>query len=261
MKKGFTLIELLAVIVILAIIAVIAVPIVLGIINDAKAETDKRSIELYAKAIQNEIAKEQLDGEAIQSGDLDSSFLNSIKYDGDRVVCETNKVYSDGTVYLSGCTVGGKVVNYTYGIEKSSSEESDENNSSALLYYTRDLAGTIDETDAPTSPGPKPNDKDVYLGYKVSNGKISEVYVCFVRNSNEYCLKGNDTNALEDNETILRTAFNDIVSTEACNFSGRPTGCRSEDFFVGFDNTGKVEAFSFISELWCGIEDGEFSCE
>ena len=40
MKKEFTLIELLAVIVILAIIALIATPIILGIINDAKRESN-----------------------------------------------------------------------------------------------------------------------------------------------------------------------------------------------------------------------------
>lgn len=45
-NKGFTLIELLAVIVILAIIALIATPIILGIINDARAQARKRSAEL-----------------------------------------------------------------------------------------------------------------------------------------------------------------------------------------------------------------------
>ena len=46
MKKGFTLIELLAVIVILAIIALIATPIVLGIINEARDNSRKRTLEL-----------------------------------------------------------------------------------------------------------------------------------------------------------------------------------------------------------------------
>ena len=43
-KNGFTLIELLAVIVILAIIALIATPIILGIINDAREESNERSV-------------------------------------------------------------------------------------------------------------------------------------------------------------------------------------------------------------------------
>ena len=57
MKKGFTLIELLAVIVILAIIALIAAPIILGIINDAKEDSEKRSIENYAHAVELAVAR------------------------------------------------------------------------------------------------------------------------------------------------------------------------------------------------------------
>ena len=60
MKKGFTLIELLAVIVILAIIALIATPIILGIINDAREESNERSVELYASAVRNAVAAYQL---------------------------------------------------------------------------------------------------------------------------------------------------------------------------------------------------------
>lgn len=42
-KKGFTLIELLAVIVILAIIALIATPIIIGVINKARAKSAENS--------------------------------------------------------------------------------------------------------------------------------------------------------------------------------------------------------------------------
>ena len=43
--KGFTLVELLAVIVILAIISLIATPILLNIIQDAKKQSNLRSVE------------------------------------------------------------------------------------------------------------------------------------------------------------------------------------------------------------------------
>ena len=110
MKKGFTLIELLAVIVILAIIALIATPIILGIINDAKKESQERSIELYASAAKNAIAKHQLNNTTSPTSfdELD------IEYDGD-VVCTTKELYSDGSIYLADCTVNGTVVDYTYG--------------------------------------------------------------------------------------------------------------------------------------------------
>ena len=60
MRKGFTLIELLAVIVILAIIALIAVPIVINIINDAKEESLKRSVQSYLDTVTNRIIQENL---------------------------------------------------------------------------------------------------------------------------------------------------------------------------------------------------------
>jgi len=50
-KKGFTLIELLAIIVILAIIAVITVPIILNIIDNAKAGAITNSVHGYKDAI------------------------------------------------------------------------------------------------------------------------------------------------------------------------------------------------------------------
>jgi len=58
--KGFTLIELLAVIVILAIIALIAVPIILNIIGSSKKSAVLRSGELYLKAVETAVARENL---------------------------------------------------------------------------------------------------------------------------------------------------------------------------------------------------------
>ena len=59
-NKGFTLIELLAVIVILAIIALIATPIIIGIINDSKKQSIKRSAELYINTAEITIARKNL---------------------------------------------------------------------------------------------------------------------------------------------------------------------------------------------------------
>jgi len=60
LNNGFTLIELLAVIVILAIIALIAVPIILNIIGSSKNSAVVRSGELYLKAVETAIARENL---------------------------------------------------------------------------------------------------------------------------------------------------------------------------------------------------------
>ena len=118
-KNGFTLIELLAVIVILAIIALIATPIILGIINDARKESQERSIELYASAVRNGIAAYQLrEMKEVQAGTYTSETLPfDVEYDGD-VVCTTIELYEDGGVYVAGCKVNDLEVDYTYGTKQ-----------------------------------------------------------------------------------------------------------------------------------------------
>ena len=123
MKKGFTLIELLAVIVILAIIALIATPIVLDIIEDSKNSSIKRSIELYADAVENSVAKAQLNGSVVPSGKYtttDGKTLTNgnttikIDYNGAKTVCDVY-ISNEGTVSLKKCNVSDKDVEYTYG--------------------------------------------------------------------------------------------------------------------------------------------------
>ena len=121
-KKGFTLIELLAVIVILAIVALIATPIILGIIRDSKENANKRSIDNYAKAVENAIAKYQLDGKKLEEIIMKTTdgrnFSNvedfKVEYEGN-VVCDTIEIYEDGNMYLDKCKVNGKLIDYKYG--------------------------------------------------------------------------------------------------------------------------------------------------
>ena len=120
MRKGFTLIELLAVIVILAIIALIATPIILGIINDAREESNERSVELYAAAVKNGIAAYQLrEGKEVLPGtyNKDNKLPFEPDYDG-KVECENVIISKDGKVSLDKCTVNGGTKEYSYGIEQ-----------------------------------------------------------------------------------------------------------------------------------------------
>jgi len=111
-EKGFTLIELIAVLVIMAILALIVTPLVMSIIRKARVSADKRSIDAYGRSIELAIA-----GYLLDNGTFPTSMEQlTIEYSGDEVVCSTTQLNSDSSVYLAGCTVGGRSVdNYTYG--------------------------------------------------------------------------------------------------------------------------------------------------
>ena len=114
-KQGFTLIELVAVLVIMAIIALIVTPLVMSIIRKARTASDKRSIDAYGRSIELAIA-----GYLMDNGSFPTSIEQlTIEYSGDEVVCTTTQLNADSSVYLAGCTVGGRSVNgYTYGKEE-----------------------------------------------------------------------------------------------------------------------------------------------
>ena len=97
-KKGFTLIELLAVILILAIIAVIVTPIISKIIDEAKAQSDKRSAEKYVRAAQTFYMESQMDESkraVLGTNIIDRLDLENIRSTG------TVVAYPDGTVEMA----------------------------------------------------------------------------------------------------------------------------------------------------------------
>ena len=114
--RGFTLIELVAVLVIMAIIALIVTPLVMSIIRKARISADKRSIDAYGRSIELAIA-----GYLMDTGDFPTSIEQlTIEYSGEEVVCSTTQLNDDSSIYLAGCTVGGRSVEgYTYGSDKS----------------------------------------------------------------------------------------------------------------------------------------------
>ena len=117
-RKAFTLIELIATLVIMAIIALIVTPLVMSIIRKAKVSADKRSIDAYGRSIELAIA-----GYLMDNGSFPTSIEQlTIEYSGDEVVCSTTQLNTDSSVYLAGCTVGGRNVgDYTYGSDNSPS--------------------------------------------------------------------------------------------------------------------------------------------
>jgi len=248
MKKGFTLIELLAVIVILAIIALIATPIILGIINDARKESNERSVELYASAVRNAIASYQLTGTTAPTkfSDLD------IQYDGN-VVCTTEELYSDGSFYIAECTVNGNEVDYTYGEQQITQVYKPQ-------YYSYiELFGTVGETAAPSNLSSVPPTGEIrYLGYDVEDGVVLTVYACFVRNDVEYCLKGYDTEAYATNVDIIKDAYADVLEN-ACSFDDVYSICDADGLIAGAHSSGEVNADD--GSVSCYVRDyGGFEC-
>ena len=250
MKKGFTLIELLAVIVILAIIALIATPIILGIINDARKESNERSVELYASAVRNAIASYQL-----TNPNAPTSFSElDIEHDGD-VECSTQELYEDGSFYITDCTVNGDEVEYTYG-------EKQVNQVYKPQYYSWSF-GNIGEdlpSDAKTTVTELNPSYPVYLGLDVEDGKVSTAYVCFTRNDVEYCLKGYDTEAIATNTEIIKDAYSDVVDTDACSFWDDSSNCHADGLTSDANSWGYVYAYDDSSE--CRVDDvGYFECQ
>ena len=149
-EKGFTLIELIAVLVIMAIIALIVTPLVMNIIRKARTSADKRSIDAYGRSIELAIA-----GYLMDKGSFPTSIDQlTIEYSGDEVVCTTTQINTDSSVYLAGCTVGGRSVeNYTYGKEETTPTPSytaysvgDHVSYNGVTYYVIEDTDTTNDT-------------------------------------------------------------------------------------------------------------------
>ena len=264
MKKGFTLIELLAVIVILAIIAVIAVPIVLNIIEESKENSNKRSIDLYGKALELSIAREQMNGNVAVGNytTTDGKTLTQgtstieVDYSGNNVVCNEIIVQEDTTVYLNECTVSGQTVEYTYG-------EKQINQVYKPQYYWFNLTSGNIGDDLPDDAKANVSETNTqglpfYLGFDVdANNKITEGYVCFTRNETEYCLKGYDTESYKTNKTVLEDAYKDVAN--ACSVEYDGFSCSADGLYAHAYSDGGVIASGGSVDCYV-LDSGDFGC-
>ena len=258
MKKGFTLIELLAVIVILAIIALIATPIILGIINDAREESNERSVELYANAVRNGIAAYQLrEGKEVLPGTYNET--NKLpfepEYDG-KVDCENVIISETGKVSLDKCTVNDGAKEYSYGIEEETTTPELTQVYKPQYYIYDSFSGIVGETAAPAESERltvTPTEATGYHGYDVTDGVVSAIYSCFVRNETEYCIKANDFAKSTD---IIRDAFSDVLD-EACSFDDGTSRCHADGIGVCANSEDSLDCIG--SEGGAYVSVGSYS--
>ena len=80
----------------------------MNIIKKARISVDKISIDAYGRSVEYAISSNVLDY---------FKYPKSIKidYKGEEVICSIEKINPNSTIYLSDCTVGGRIVDYSYG--------------------------------------------------------------------------------------------------------------------------------------------------
>ena len=210
-KKGmraFTLIELIAVLVIMAILALIVTPLVMNIIRKARIAADKRSIDAYGRSIELAIA-----GYLLDTGKFPTSIDQlSIEYSGDEVVCSTTQLNDDSSVYLTGCTVKGRTVDYTYGEDKLPKTYSvgDEVTYNGVDYYVIKNSGPDDTSLTLIKQEPfTVEEVNLYGGVGTDHNRV-----------NRYIASPYPWNTYVNGETIDKNGYGAIayISNETCGY-------------------------------------------
>ena len=277
MKKGFTLIELLAVIVILAIIALIATPIILGIINNAKEESDKRSVELYVKAAELAVARKNLEGEfkpttcTVEGGvcmcegytdplnvemDNASNISGTITFNEKGIVTDNTLVVGKGGTtpvgeqYLYQWYIGRTVPGPTIGNSINFADYPEEN---GFLYSTT-----------------PPSEKIYYNKFKVEDNVVTEGYSCAIFNeTEERCLEGGSKDTYgwvtSKNDSTGRVAKlyaieREEISGVSCSFSSSYSYCSDGSVVLAALSSDRVHATSG-GDIYCLVlSDGSSRC-
>ena len=225
-RNAFTLIELIAVLVIMTIIALIVTPLVMNIIRKVRISADKRSIDAYGRSIELAVA-----GYLLDNGKFPTTVDQlTIEYSGNEVICSTTQLNPDSSVYLTGCIVEGRSVDYTYGEDKN----------------------TTSEPVAPTYTAYSVGDTVTYNSvnyYVIADSSASESTVTLLKAEpltvaevNQYGGVGTENNHVnmyvtsDTSKAYYQAAYNDGVcggmayyTSETCSYaSGIYTGCKTD---------------------------------
>lgn len=106
-KNGFTIIELLGVILLLTIISLISVPIIINVITKLKIDSDKKSIEGYARSIEYNLNEYLMSHAKTKITNIENIRLLDIdfsdNFDGDEIFCSSESTDENGNLNLQVC--------------------------------------------------------------------------------------------------------------------------------------------------------------
>ncbi len=140
-KKIIIITSIVVIIIVIVIFIVMLLMSLTSTKNQNNSETKNKVvidynkvINEYGKSLENTIKKYISLNENVPNWQQTSELNTYKKYE---VICETHDIYSDGSIYLSSCTVNNKYTKYTYGIKKEEIKEGKKINI-YKLYYSND---------------------------------------------------------------------------------------------------------------------------
>ena len=252
------------------------------IINSSRESANKRSIELYGKAIEQAIAAYQVNNPNEEIKGLykaeDNKLIDltigktidglNINYEGSRMSSKRVVVYEDGSIYMNLCSIGSSETSYTYGTYRQTYKPQ-------YYRYVPELCTTL-EFSISALPGVDIQGRTVYLGFDSSNAtSVTDVYVCLVRQNNEYCLKNEVTRGEHTsqyygtNVNILREIYADIALTTSeqdhnnyCFFGDNESFCELDDLWIDLKSDGCIWVYDYDrTRLSCEVGyDGMCCC-
>ncbi len=250
-NKGFTLVELLAVIIILGLLLLITMISVNSILNSSKeslSETQKKRLEDAAEVYY------------LSEGMSRDSKCVSVEYlvwggyvNSNEVLDPKTREPLEGSIAI------------TYDANRYSYEYQDDECSMQVFnpQYYSSSTNTLKEGESFSGDKSSysPSDKSIYLGLDLTGEKISSLYVCFTRNDEEYCLKGNDVNEYETNTEVLEYAFRD--NANACTIENNSITCTINEQIeakANYDGSVSVTDKTTESSCSCSYNGDGASC-
>jgi len=250
-NKGFTLIELLAVIVILAIIALIATPIILNIIGSSKKSAVVRSGELYLKAVETAIARENLDNQFNPTTCV-IGIDGNLTCDGDKtlIIEISGSKPTSGTINLS----KGKIISVENMILDGNELKKEENGKLKLIGQSTNLPEEPENPKVELNPKgtylmvtPSVNNADTYfLGQeKIKRNQVETITVTYTNKIPSNAIDSWDVSELQD-ESVMAW-YTDIDNNNLYELyiggeGGVKANPNSSSLFSKFNNVITIDA-------------------